>query len=93
MNLRRQVAAARLDAIYLTPGKPIDKEERLRALTAYMADFIVDTGELDLTVGRVPGGVHDAPEPATEIERDIVDVTLKSSDGKSKSEPKDLTGN
>lgn len=82
-----------MDAIYLTSGKPIDEEERLRALTAYLADFIVDTGELDLTVGRIPGRVQDAPEPATESERDVVDVTLKSSDGKSKSEPKDLIGN
>src|ERR1700683_4585089 len=44
-----------LDNLYLQPGKPVDPEARLRAVNAYMADLLVDTGELDLTLGRTPG--------------------------------------
>lgn len=47
-------ASKRLDKLYLQSGRPIDDEARLRAVTAYMADFLVDTGELDLTLGRTP---------------------------------------
>lgn len=87
------MASACLDTTYLTSGKPINEEERLRALTVYLADFVVDTGELDLTVGRIPGGVQKAPEPAAESDGDVIDMALKSSSGKLESEPKALTGN
>jgi len=47
-------ASRRLDGCYLKPGKPVDAETRLRAVNAYVADLLVDTGELDLTLGRTP---------------------------------------
>jgi len=81
-----------LDSIYLTSGKEIDEEERLRALTAYMADVVVDTGELDLTIGRVPDREQKAPKPAAESEGDVVDMTLKSDDGRSESELQAFVG-
>jgi hypothetical protein len=84
-TIRRPVASAHLDSIYLTSGKAIDEEERLRALTAYMADLVVDTGELDLTVGRVPGREQEAPKPAAESESDVVDMALMSGNGGSDS--------
>lgn len=49
ISIRRPVASANLDSIYLTLGKGIDEGGRFRAPTAYMA---VNTGELDLTTGR-----------------------------------------
>lgn len=52
--LGKREAARRLDDFYLQPGRPIDAEARLRAISAYMADLLVDTGELDLTLGRTP---------------------------------------
>ena len=85
-NIRRRVASAHLDSTYLTLGKEIDEEERLHALTAYMADLVVDTGELDLTIGRVPGREQEAPKPAAESEGDVVDMALKNGDGRSESE-------
>ena len=91
--IRRPVASARLDSIYLTSGKPIDEEERLRALMAYMADLVVDTGELDLTIGRIPGGAQEVPALAAESEGGVTDVTLRSSGGRPESEPKALAVN
>ena len=85
-TIRRPVASAHLDSTYLTLGKEIDEEERLRALTAYMADLVVDTGELDLTIGRVPGREQEASKPAAESEGDVFDMTLRSDDGRSESE-------
>jgi len=58
-----------------------------------MADLVVDTGELDLTIGRIPGGAQEVPGSAAESEGDVIDVTLKSSDGRSESEPKALAVN
>ena len=84
--MRRPVASAHLDSTYLTSGKEIDEEERLRAFTEYMADLVVDTGELDLTIGRVPGGEQEVPKPAAESEGDVADMALKSGDGRSESE-------
>jgi hypothetical protein len=52
--LGKREAARRLDDFYLQPGRPVDAEARLRAVSAYMADLLVDTGELDLTLGRTP---------------------------------------
>lgn len=52
--LGKREAARRLDDFYLRPGRPIDAEARLRAISAYMADLLVDTGELNLTLGRTP---------------------------------------
>jgi len=91
-TIRQPVASARLDSIYLTSGKAIDEEERLRALTAYMADLVVDTGELDLIVGRVPGREQEAPKPTAEGEGEVVDIALKSGDGGSESGPPVLAG-
>ena len=52
--LGKREAARRLDNFYLQPDRPIDAEARLRAVSAYMADLLVDAGELDLTLGRTP---------------------------------------
>ena len=52
--LGKREAARRLDNFYLQPDRPIDAEARLRAVIAYMADLLVDTGKLDLTLGRTP---------------------------------------
>ncbi|TFK35474.1 hypothetical protein BDQ12DRAFT_668562 [Crucibulum laeve] len=49
-------ASRRLDERYLIPGRPIDPELRSQALTAYLADYFVDSGELDLTLGRIAKG-------------------------------------
>ena len=54
ITLGKREAAKRLDDFYLQPGRPIDAEARLRAVSAFMADLLVDTGELDLTLGRIP---------------------------------------
>ena len=50
-----KLAPAHLDSIYLTSRKAIGEEERLCALTAYMADLVVSIGELDLMTGRAEG--------------------------------------
>lgn len=74
-------ASRRLDDLYLQPGRPIDAEARLRAVTAYMADLLVDTGELDLTLGRTPGDkAMDYPErngSDSEVQEEL--LPLKSS--------------
>ena len=74
-------ASRRLDDLYLQPGRPIDAEARLRAVTAYMADLLVDTGELDLTLGRTPGDkAMDHPErngSDSEVQEEL--LPLKSS--------------
>jgi hypothetical protein len=90
-TIRRQVVSTRLDSIYLTSGKPIDEEERLRALMAYIADLVADTGELDLTVGRVPSKEQETQKPATASEGDMVDVTMRTGDNGSESELQPLT--
>jgi hypothetical protein len=56
----------RLDDLYLQPDKPVDTEARLHAVTAYMADFLVDTGELDLTLGCMPWPSGDKQLPSGE---------------------------
>jgi hypothetical protein len=78
--------STRLDSINLTSGEPIDEETRLRTLTAYMADLVVDTGELDLTGGRVPGSAQEAPKPVVESEGDVINIKLKSDDSRPESE-------
>jgi len=52
-----ETASRCLDDHYFQPGKPIDAETRLRAVAAYLADYVIDTGELDLTLGRMPGEI------------------------------------
>jgi len=78
--------------MYLTPGKAIDEEEQFRALTAYLTGLVVDTGELDLTVGRVPGGEQEASKPVAESEGDVIDMTSKSGYGRSESELQAFAG-
>lgn len=55
----KDVATRNLDARYLVAGKPIDEDTRLHALNTFLADFVIDTGELKLDVGRIPGGGED----------------------------------
>lgn len=51
----KQIASQNLDKRYLATSEEIDEDARMRALSAFLADFVVDTGELDLTIGRKPG--------------------------------------
>ena len=57
ISLGKNESSRCLDDLYLQPGRPVDAEARLRAVSAYMADLMVDTGELDLTLGRMPASL------------------------------------
>ena len=67
ISLGKNESSRCLDDLYLQPGRPVDAEARLRAVSAYMADLLVDTGELNLTVGRTPaeGGKSDQKRMST----------------------------
>jgi hypothetical protein len=54
IRLGKSTTSQHLDDCYLQSGVPVDKEARMRAVNAYIADVLVDTGELDLTIGRTP---------------------------------------
>jgi hypothetical protein len=48
------MASRNLDEHYLPAGIAINADTRMHALTAFLADVLVDTGELNLDIGRVP---------------------------------------
>ncbi|TFK35276.1 hypothetical protein BDQ12DRAFT_760249 [Crucibulum laeve] len=77
LSYGKKTAARRLDERYLIPEQSIDQETRLRALTAFMADYMVDTGDLDLTLGRIAKGTE--WQGNTLINRDIEIQDFKDS--------------
>jgi len=58
LAIGRRTASSRLDERYLGESQAIDEEIRQKALAAFLADFVVDTGELDLQLGRIPQGIR-----------------------------------
>jgi hypothetical protein len=67
----KDVATRNLDARYLVTGKPIDEDARLRALNIFLADFVIDTGELKLDVGRIPGEGEDEKNEKNDSEAQL----------------------
>lgn len=73
IRLGKNNAARRLlDESYLPLNKKIDDDARLRAVTAYIADYLVDTGELDLTLRRMPGELEMSDLGKRKTGRDVV---------------------
>jgi hypothetical protein len=65
LKIGENKASERLVKHYLEPGKEITAEARRNAVTAYLADFLVDTGELNLTPGWMPSQRHASPQGDT----------------------------